>query len=1711
MEINLSSTRIIKTDSKSNGLIGDRKTRLPGDGTAPEPEIDLVGNGVNIVNGDPTPTPADQTDFGTACASVGEIIHTFTINNTGDDVLTLLNAPSHVLISGVDAPSFSLQVLPATTVAINGNTSFQVRFAPLTPGVKNATLTIQNNDADENPFSFSIQGTGVGAPTISAQPTTQTATSPTGVSFNVAATNAVGFQWQVNGGTVWANIPTGYPYSGTTSTTLIIEPALEELDGNAYRCILNSTSPCTNLASEPAGLIVYPGTCVNDAAVYNSWTFSGATVAPNQGCSGSGILFNAAGEYAVTPLVTNPRFLNFSQKRSTNTSAWGMKLQVGSSNSGPWTDVWSTTSISATCTPAATIDLSAFTGARYIRFLDARLGAGAEERGIDDISISCGISCTPVHSISSFMPTTAPPSALITIRGTNFSGTAAVRFGLVPANSFTVKNDTTIIAEVPSNAASDQVIIVKDGCEVRSVNFFTPMATLGSCGTNGSPSVVNDLFISEVYDAEAGCEYIELFNGTPSPIVLGAPNNYVLQVKTGISTNFTLAGTIASGATYLGKLGTANSCSVTPQFQDNSSVGFNGNDEIFLLKNGATGSIIDYVPNPNFGGQRQPGFTQRRKATTTAASLPAPTFTPADWLISLAEDCSHLAIPPYVVSTASNIVISTQPQDVNCNLINFTVAVTGSGPGVNAVLWKYNDPATMNGWSNVGNLNGTLGLTTTGTNTSSMTISGNTAQLLNYQFYAEVQRGSCINATQAVQYTYDTKAVYRSNVAAGNWSNPSSWLMADNASGPFILTCAFPTAVNSKEVIIRANDHIILPMDVDVHALTIENSGTLEIATAGKLKVGNGLSGADLTVNGILLDRGSAGNGVQFATGASWLLGSTIGKIGTIIKTNTSSVTGYRDNYSGGISSMATTPSWYYRYNGDGNPNVAAVDMFYPNLFFENTANTGTFSWNTAFMALDGSSSNTVVQGNLNIGTTGIGKVAVYNNNIYSSPLLVKGNLDIAAGSLLTNQSYNNISDAAHGAGTGIEVQGNLTVNGTLTLNVKDSGLLKLSGSANQNISGTGVTNLQDVMLANNGGLVSLNKPLAIPGVFTLGPNSRLELQAGNLTLRSTSSQTARVAPVGAGTIITYPGPGRFVVERFFKPRRAWRLITAPITAEAGRSIFNSWQKAGQAATGEGMFISAPQAPANGLDLSVQGNYSMFTYAGAGLIGVSDTKNKLISGTGGIPNKPDNFGMFAFVRGDRSSHNLFFPPNVSSTTLRDTGKLQVHDQVFNLVSTTGGYSLLGNPYAAPVDITAVLAGSTNLVKSRFYAYDPYLNSSQGGYITFTNSGPGFVATPPSPGGLSSIIQSSQAFYVEHTAVNATMVFREIDKAPQTTNTVFRPVDQSYSNLRINLLVISQNQPAVLADGVLVEYSEAGDNKVNEADAIKFPNSRENLAILRQGRILTVENRGTLNDEDTVFLHLKNLANAQYQFEFSAQEFDRLLIATLEDRYTGLKTPLNLSTKLSIDFTITADTASFSANRFCVIFHRVVAALPVNFISLTAVAQGRDVQVKWKVASESGILHYIVERSENGSGFQPVATITPTASQGLSSIYQWIDDDPIPGNYCYRVRSIDRGGEAQLSSVAYVSINRTPGEITLLANPVSNGEITIQFNNMVAGNYALSLYDQLGRLSGTKSINHNSPDRKEKFSPLFPVANGLYRLRVFHPGGQVSWLDVIFKE
>lgn len=126
-------------------------------GTTTNPEINVKGNGNDIISGDNTPNVSDFTDLGTGVNS-----RTFTIENTGVGTLSL--GSGAVTITGADAANFSISSQPAVSVSGSSSTTFTVDFLEPTATTRIAEIHINSDDIHEYDYFYSIQATGPTVP-----------------------------------------------------------------------------------------------------------------------------------------------------------------------------------------------------------------------------------------------------------------------------------------------------------------------------------------------------------------------------------------------------------------------------------------------------------------------------------------------------------------------------------------------------------------------------------------------------------------------------------------------------------------------------------------------------------------------------------------------------------------------------------------------------------------------------------------------------------------------------------------------------------------------------------------------------------------------------------------------------------------------------------------------------------------------------------------------------------------------------------------------------------------------------------------------------------------------------------------------------------------------------------------------------------------------------------------------------------------------------------------------------------------------------------------------------------------------------------------------------------------------------------------------------------------------------------------------------------
>lgn len=354
----------------------------------------------------------------------------------------------------------------AATACSGGNASFSVTTNGTTPvtyqwqvntgsgfnnvtagapysGETTATLNITGVTAGMNGYQYRVVATnGCGTQTsssaalsvtavatISSQPANVTTCAGSTVSFNVGATGATAYQWQVNTGSGFNNISNGAPYSGATTATLTITGTTTAMNGYQYRVVLTSCGPSLNsntatlsvfnpvvITTQPVNRTVCEGGTATFSVVatgtilgYQWQVYNGTAWVDVQGATGTSLTFN------------NVAFnLNDNSYRVVITGQCGpVTSNWGTLHLNPLPDVYLVASPSPVLAPGKTVTLTVvadISGGSVVWYKDGAVLQGASGTtlaglSIDDIGTYHVVYTTPAGCTST--------SATLTVSGEN--------------------------------------------------------------------------------------------------------------------------------------------------------------------------------------------------------------------------------------------------------------------------------------------------------------------------------------------------------------------------------------------------------------------------------------------------------------------------------------------------------------------------------------------------------------------------------------------------------------------------------------------------------------------------------------------------------------------------------------------------------------------------------------------------------------------------------------------------------------------------------------------------------------------------------------------------------------------------------------------------------------------------------------------------------------------------------------------------------------------------------------------------------------------------------------------------------------------------------------------------------------------------------------------------------------------------------------------
>ena len=460
-------------------------------------------------------------------------------------------------------------------------------------------------------------------------------------------------------------------------------------------------------------------------------------------------------------------------------------------------------------------------------------------------------------------------------------------------------------------------------------------------------------------------------------------------------------------------------------------------------------------------------------------------------------------------------------------------------------------------------------------------------------------------------------------------------------------------------------------------------------------------------------------------------------------------------------------------------------------------------------------------------------------------------------------------------------------------------GIVESAGTGAKTIS----TKQQISSLKLNGQNVTLSDTVRI--LSTLILSSGTLTTSGKLILVSNADSTAKVRAITGGSIT-----GDAIVERYIPggtDKRRWRFLSSPVNTDGTNSKLNQYI--------DDIFVTGTGGNTNGFDVCAICQPSIRTYtestAGASSIGWTNPTN--------ITNDiPKGTGVEVFVRGSRNLNNPFVstttPDNV---TIDFIGALNTGNVVKSISytnngnSTADGFNLVGNPYASPIDWSAVSGWTRTNLTPWMYIY-----SAKTGTYNYINSDG--VSMVGSDNDKSPIVPSGQAFFVKATASGASLTFSESVKVSSTPFNFFRGM----STKPVIKYSLSFNNEK--SDEALIGFVDTCSSNGNDiSEAVKFYNDKINVySISSDNMAMAVDYRPAPTSIDSIRIAVwdydtTNIQVGQHTLKFDSLSTMSQVSVYLIDKF--LNTTTNLKTQNTYTFDITSDATSYGNNRFMLVF------------------------------------------------------------------------------------------------------------------------------------------------------------------------------------------------
>jgi hypothetical protein len=169
-------------------------------------------------------------------------------------------------------------------------------------------------------------------------------------------------------------------------------------------------------------------------------------------------------------------------------------------------------------------------------------------------------------------------------------------------------------------------------------------------------------------------------------------------------------------------------------------------------------------------------------------------------------------------------------------------------------------------------------------------------------------------------------------------------------------------------------------------------------------------------------------------------------------------------------------------------------------------------------------------------------------------------------------------------------------------------------------------------------------------------------------------------------------------------------------------------------------------------------------------------------------------------------------------------------------------------------------------------------------------------------------------------------------------------------------------------------------------------------------------------------------------------------------------------------------------------------LPVELTSFSASCEEDIVTLSWSTASEQNSSHFDVEKSNDGSAWRVIGSISAAGNSTQDINYSFVDSEKSNDQSYYRLNQVDIDGKNKIYDPIFVDCEGNASQLITYPNPSKDGFNIVISDSKLVGESILIIRDAMGKVVLRKSISI------EEGTNLFPIAaneieNGVYFITI----------------